>query len=328
MLRRNLAFIGASALLVGMAAVFFVRPALAGRLSPDHFPNIELTTQDGKKVHFYDDLIKDKIVAINLIYTHCEYACPLETARLVQVQKILGDRVGKDIFFYSISIDPKRDTPEVMKAYMEKFHVGPGWTFLTGKKEDIDFLSKKLGLWSDPAASLDGHTPHLLIGNELTGQWMRDSAVDNPRFLSQMLGEFIDNYRNVKLTSQTTPAQPAKLNFDKGQYLFVRQCAPCHTIGGGDKIGPDLLGVTNVRQRDWLVQKLLKPDEMLADKDPITMALNEKYKGVKMPKLRLSDEEINILIGYMVTQTSVHDREAAKPAAKTGDGAGTPNQPR
>ena len=107
---------------------------LAGRVSPDHFPNIELMTQDGKKVHFYDDLIKDKIVAINLIYTHCQYSCPLETARLAQVQRILGDRVGKDIFFYSISIDPEHDTPAELKAYAEKYHAGPGWTFLTGKK--------------------------------------------------------------------------------------------------------------------------------------------------------------------------------------------------
>jgi protein SCO1 len=331
MLRKNLAaLIGTSAFLVALAALVLARPALAGRLSPDHFPNIELTTQDGKKVHFYDDLIKDKIVAIDLIYTHCEYACPLETARLVQVQKLLGDRVGKDIFFYSITIDPKRDTPEVMKAYMEKFHVGPGWTFLTGKKEDIDFLSKKLGLWSDPAASLDGHTPHLLIGNEPLGQWMRNSALDNPRFQAQMIGEFIDNYRNAKLAQPAGTAQAAQLNFDRAQYLFTRQCAPCHNIGGGDKIGPDLLGVTNVRNRDWLVQKLLKPDQMLADKDPITVALNEKYKDVRMPNLRLSDDEINLLIGYMVTQSSVRDREAAaaaKAATKAG-GASVPNQPR
>lgn len=327
MFRKSLvALIGASAFVVGMAVVFFVHTVAASRLPADRFPNIELTTQDGKKVHFYDDLIKDKIVAINLIYTHCEYSCPLETARLVQVQKILGDRVGKDIFFYSITIDPRRDTPEVLKAYAEKYHVGPGWLFLTGKKEEIDFLSKKLGLYSDPALSLDGHTAHLLIGNEPMGQWMRDSALDNPRFLSQMIGEFIDSYKNVKLTQPAAPAQSAKLTFDKGQYLYTRQCAPCHTIGNGDKIGPDLLGVTNARNRDWLVQKLKRPDRMLAEKDPITVALNQKYKSVKMPNLRLSDDEINILIGYMVSQSSAHVREAAAP--KTGGGAGAPNQPR
>src|ERR1700752_4043479 len=66
------------------------------RWGANYFPNVTLTTQDGRSVRFYDDLIKGKIVAINLIYTSCEYNCPLETARLAQVQKLLGDRMGKD----------------------------------------------------------------------------------------------------------------------------------------------------------------------------------------------------------------------------------------
>ena len=151
----------------------------------DYFPNVELITQDGKVVHFYDDLIKGKVVVIDLIYTHCVDSCPLETARLVQVQKLLGDAMGKEIFFYSITIDPKRDTPEVLKDYSEKYHVGPGWTFLTGKKADIDMLSKKLGLYQDPDPNdRDGHMAAVLIGNEPGGQWMRNAATDNPRFLA------------------------------------------------------------------------------------------------------------------------------------------------
>src|SRR5215472_17433347 len=144
--------------------------AMADGPDRSHFPNIELITKDGKKVHFYDDLIKGRIVAIDMIYTTCQYACPLATARLAEVQKKLGARVGEDIFFYSISIDPVHDTPQVLKAYMEKYKIGPGWTFLTGRKEDIDFLSKRLGLYSDPSINADGHLPHLLIGNEATGE--------------------------------------------------------------------------------------------------------------------------------------------------------------
>src|ERR1051325_3094644 len=127
-----------------------------------HFPNVELITQDGKKVRFYDDLVKGKVVAINLIYTTCKYSCPLETARLVQLQKLMGDRMGKDVFFYSISIDPEHDTPEVLKEYAEMYNAGPGWLFLTGKKEDILLLGKKLGLYNGPTKSRDGHTPALL----------------------------------------------------------------------------------------------------------------------------------------------------------------------
>src|SRR5260221_13727878 len=135
------------------------KPAAAdnARWGADYFPNVTLITQDGVKVRFYDDLLKGKSVVIDLIYTHCVDACPLETARLAQVQKKLGDRVGKDIFFYSISIDPDHDTPEVLRAYMKQFHVGPGWTFLTGKKEDIIFLGRRLGLYTDPSVNADGH---------------------------------------------------------------------------------------------------------------------------------------------------------------------------
>src|ERR1700712_4975071 len=76
-----------------------------------YFPNIELVTQRGERVRFFDDLIKDKVVAINFIYTTCTDACPMETARMVEVEKLLGARLGDDVFFYSISIDPAHDTP-------------------------------------------------------------------------------------------------------------------------------------------------------------------------------------------------------------------------
>jgi len=128
-------------------------------------------------------------VAINLIYTSCKDECPLETARLVQVQQLLGDRVGRDIFFYSISIDPTRDTPAVLKAYAEKFHVGLGWLFLTGKEDDIKGVAKKLGLSRRrDALTRDGHSASLMIGDEAGGQWMRNSAVDIPRFLPRRSG--------------------------------------------------------------------------------------------------------------------------------------------
>jgi hypothetical protein len=87
-------------------------------------------------VRFFDDLIKDKVVMINIIYTSCPDVCPLETARLREVQKNLGDRVGKDVFMYSITVDPQRDTPEVLRKYAEKFDAGPGGLFLIEKKAE------------------------------------------------------------------------------------------------------------------------------------------------------------------------------------------------
>jgi protein SCO1/2 len=327
MARRSQKVFWSTVFLVGTAALLWIHPASARRHGPG-FPNVELTTQDGKKVHFYDDLIKGKMVVIDLIYTHCQYSCPLETARLVQVQKSLGDRVGKDIFFYSITIDPKRDTPEVLKAYMEKFHVGPGWTFLTGTKEDIDLLSRKIGLYSDPRETLDGHTPGLLVGNEPLGIWSRNSALDNPHFLSQMIGGLLDSYRGA--TQNDAPKVSTRIeNFDPGQYLFVKKCSACHTVGQGDKIGPDLQNVANVRDRDWLVMKIKMPQEMLAEKDPITVALDKKYNHVKMPDLRIADEDINHLVGYLETVARKNPGGPATAAAKPADAtAGAARQQR
>jgi protein SCO1 len=122
MQRRSFISPRALAALALVTALLVSGSAISGALDnsrwgPDYFPNVELTTQDGAKVHFYDDLLKGKMVVIELIYTHCVDACPLETARLAQVQHLLGDQVGKEIFFYSISIDPDRDTPAELKAY-------------------------------------------------------------------------------------------------------------------------------------------------------------------------------------------------------------------
>ena len=114
---RDLASLTTAAALVGAVAMLSVGLAVAdGPWGADYFPNVPLITQDWVTVRFYDDLLKGKKVAINLIYTSCKDECPLETARLVQVQQLLGDRVGKDFFFYSISIDPQWDTPAVLKA--------------------------------------------------------------------------------------------------------------------------------------------------------------------------------------------------------------------
>ena len=222
------------------------------RWGANYFPNVPLTTQDGKTVHFYDDLIKGKIVAVNLIYTTCKYACPLETARMRQVQQVLGDRMGKDVFFYSITIDPEHDTPEVLKDYAEKFHAGPGWLFLTGKQADIDLIQRKVGLYSTPdPKNPDGHTPNLLVGNEATGQWMRNSGMDNAKFLARTIGDWLTSWKNPKANPVSFASAPTML-LDRAEYTFRNHCTACHTIGGGDRIGPDLAGVTKKRPRAWL----------------------------------------------------------------------------
>jgi protein SCO1/2 len=295
-----------------------VRTASTNRWGANYFPNVTLTTQDGTKVRFYDDLLKGKSVAINVIYTQCKDECPLETARMVQVQKLLGERMGKDIFFYSISIDPEHDTPEVLKAYAEKFGVGLGWTFLSGNAEDINLVTKKLGLSrNSDAANKDGHTASLMVGSEPTGQWMRNSAVDNPQFLADTIGTFL-GWRDMKLGKNYAEARP--LTVDKGQYLFQSRCTACHTIGRGDKLGPDLLGVSARRNRAWLTRYLAEPETMLAEGDPIASVLFEKYQTVRMPNLRLGGEDISALLSYLEAQSGAPRQQALKDSVQPTNG--------
>jgi protein SCO1/2 len=301
--------IAAAALSVGTAAVFATAAAASGRLGQN--ANIPLITQDGQIVHFYDDMIKGKIVAVNFIYTSCLFTCPLETARLAQVQRLLGGRVGKDIFFYSISIDPDHDTPAVLKDYMAEFDVGPGWTFLTGKREDIDLLAVRLGLTDDPSITsgpgrdIDGHTPHLLIGNEPTGQWLRDSSADNPSMLAHLLVTFVGGEPVASFAQSANPgtANGAPLRLNTGQYLFAKECAACHTVNGqGGSVGPDLKNVTRTRDRDWLERYITAPNKMRAAGDPIAVQLAASYKVV-MPNLSVGDQDLGAIMDFLSAQT-------------------------
>ena len=289
-------------LLLAMSGTSMPGPAQTGTpWNEQYFPDVQLTTQDGASVRFYD-LIKGKTVAIELIYTSCRFACPLETARLAQVQRLLGDRMGRDVFFYSISIDPEHDTPAVLKAFAETFHAGPGWTFLTGRRADIERLARRLGLYSTPnPEDKDGHVPALLIGNEATGDWMRASALDNPNMTATMIARWIAGYPAAASRSSLksyTEARPVA-NLTSGQYVFSTKCSACHGLGEGPKVGPDLAGVTTTRTRAWLASYITDPRAMLQRGDPIAKALSAKYGAVSMPTLQLTDQQVQDVIQYL-----------------------------
>jgi len=281
------------------------------RWGANYFPNVTLITQDGKPVRFYEDLLKDKSVAINVIYTSCKDECPLETARLVQLQRLMGERMGRDIFFYSISIDPERDTPQVLKAYSEKYGVGPGWLFLTGRPEDIKAVVKKIGLSrGSDSANKDGHTASLMVGEVAGGQWMRNSAVDNPQFLAVTIGNFL-GWRNPQPGRSYAEARP--LDVGQGEYLFNSRCSACHTLGQGDRIGPDLAGVTARRDRAWLVRYVAEPDKVLAEGDAIAADLLRRFRETRMPNLRMGSADVAAVLAFLESRGAA--AQARKEAA-------------
>jgi protein SCO1/2 len=182
--RRELIRAAGVATLVG-AAVSAGAAAEAAKTGPraGYFPNVALRTHENKIVHFYDDLIAGKFVVINFMYTGCGDICPGMTANLVEVQRLLGERVGRDIFMYSITLRPALDTPEILKGYAETFGVQPGWAFLTGESADIETLRHKLG-FVDPDPVIDGdieqHIGVVKFGIETFDRWGGAPALAAP----------------------------------------------------------------------------------------------------------------------------------------------------
>lgn len=280
---------------------------VSGAASPwgaNYFPNVPLITQDGETVRFFDDLIKDKIVAINFIYTHCPDSCPLETAQLARVQDILGDRMGKDVFFYSISIDPEKDTPSVLKEYRERF--GARWTFLTGKKSDIIKLRKKLGLFIEEIQDgSNNHNVSMVIGNQATGRWMKRAPFENPHVLADQLGNWLTGWKAAPKGESYANA-PELRSISRGEQIYRTRCASCHTLTGNElagALGPDLLGVVQKRDLQWLLDWMKAPDQMLKKQDPVAMALYKKYNNLAMPNMRLHKDEALELIDYIDSET-------------------------
>ncbi|WP_163988327.1 SCO family protein [Pyxidicoccus caerfyrddinensis] len=139
-----------------------------------YFTNTELVDQHGKTHRFYEDLVRGRKVLINFAFTSCKGACSPITKHLAEVQEKLGDRVGKDITMITLSVDPANDTPKSLGTFAKKFGVKRGWYFLTGSRENITLVLKKLGGYVDTP---DAHNTTLLIGDAATGMWVKSPAM-------------------------------------------------------------------------------------------------------------------------------------------------------
>lgn len=182
---------------LGLAPLFFHGPVAAAK--PDSgpmslnarrgfFPNVPLVTHEGKRVRFYDDLIRDKTVLFNFFVVGCtEGRCPIGTSNLRQVQELLGERMGRDIFFYSITLQPKLDTAPRLKDYAEAFEVGPGWLFLTGKPRDVEILRRSQGYVDpDPVRDKDpnNHSGVARYGSDRLERWAMISVRSSPKTIA------------------------------------------------------------------------------------------------------------------------------------------------
>ena len=153
-----------------------------------YFTNLPLLTHDNKPVRFYDDLIKGKVVVINVMFTSCTSICSPMTANLARVQQYLGEELGHNISMISISLDPEHDTPAVLKRYADKHGVKPGWNFITGKKENVDWILYKLGSYVEEKLE---HSSILIVGNDATGDWSKMLATEKPQAIADVVRKLV-----------------------------------------------------------------------------------------------------------------------------------------
>jgi protein SCO1 len=164
--------------------------SLRARLQQQHLPNVPLVTHEGKEVRFYDDLVKDKIVTFNFFFTDCTDICPGVTANLAEVQKLLGDQVGRQVAMYSFTLKPEMDGVDEIRRYREMFDAGPGWTFLTGKPDDIEKLRRGIGFTSpEPLIDLDKeqHIGNVRYGNEPLMLWAACPGLAHASYIAESI---------------------------------------------------------------------------------------------------------------------------------------------
>jgi protein SCO1/2 len=162
-------------------------------------PDVEVTDQNGKKSRFYTDLVKGKMVIINFVFTSCTYLCPMQGANFSKLQAALGDRLGRDIHLISVSTDPLVDTPERLKAWGARFGAKPGWTLVTGGKDEMDKLLQSLT--GDPARRGE-HSPVALLGDFERGAWVRAYGLAEPERYLQLFADL-----NTTLAAQASPGR-------------------------------------------------------------------------------------------------------------------------
>jgi protein SCO1/2 len=167
------------------------------RIRQRYFPDIILTNQDGKKFRFYEDIVKDRIVTINFFFSKCQDVCPLVTHNLTRVHKLLGNKVGREIFMNSFSLKPEEDTPRALRDFVKE-HGAPkaGWNFFTGKPADLERLRRSLG-FTNPDPKLDQdinqHIGNVRYGNERLMLWAACPGMANPEFIAESVSWMIRN---------------------------------------------------------------------------------------------------------------------------------------
>jgi protein SCO1/2 len=260
----------------------------AVRKQTDKLPNVLLKTQHGKAVRFYEDLVRDRTVLINLMYTGCGDICPANTAQLVALHERLGARVGADITLLSVSIDPG-DSPERLERYWRAFGARPGWLFLTGAPADVERLRRGLGLYDlDPGIDDDPaqHSGMLVVGNDRADQWLTLPVMTETDLLAVAV---------MRVAVQRMGSA------GHGREPYARFCATCHgSKGDGDGPLARALVLAPARHSDAAYMAGLSDDYLLRLLREGGAAFGKSPLMAPWGR-NLSDEQLLDIIAFMRT---------------------------
>lgn len=156
-----------------MAVAAALSAAIAFTAGAKEIPDVAVVDQDGRMLHFYRDVVAQKVVVIAFFFTQCQDSCPTIAYTLVHLQAALGDRLGRDVSLVSVSIDPKNDTPSALAAWGKHYGVKPGWTLVTGSPAEINRLTRA---FTGDNARTGLHSLIIYLGNDRTGEWIRESG--------------------------------------------------------------------------------------------------------------------------------------------------------
>ena len=158
----------------------------------DYYSDRKLVTQDGREVRFYSDILKDRVVLINFFFTNCRTTSARQCKVISDLQRLLGSHLGKDVFLVSMTVDPVHDTPDRIKSYARVFAARKGWIFLTGKKENVDFVNMRLGSYTDDP---NAHPAFIILANVKTGHWIKVDPDTGARELADRLLKLLTESR-------------------------------------------------------------------------------------------------------------------------------------
>jgi len=169
------------------------------RIQRMHFPNVPLYTHEGKRVMFYDDLVRNRIVTMNFFFAKCDEICPMVMANLSRVQTRLASDLNKRLFMYSLTLKPEEDTVDAIREFREMHHARPGWTFLTGKPQDLERVRKGIGFsYPNPVVDKDKtqHIGNVRYGNEALMLWAACPGMAHADFIAESVSWMLHPEQN------------------------------------------------------------------------------------------------------------------------------------